>query len=221
MFRFLVDTRNNDTFELSKETLNHIKVARVTNKQFICVFEEKFYVCELVGAEAKIIEELDENHEHNGEVILAAGIIDTKRFEWMIQKATELGVTKIVPLITDNISKKLNNMDKRIERWNQIAKNATEQSFRNKILEVTHPIKFTQSLEDYDYVDNKYIAHEKVGGVVDPSYPTNSIFYIGPEGGFSENEIEKAKEKNIEIITLGKRILRAETASIFVASKVI
>jgi len=81
MFRFFVDKKINDSFELSKETLKHINVARVVDKQFICIFEKEFYICKLENDNAKIISKLKENNEHQNQVIIAPAIIDTKRFE--------------------------------------------------------------------------------------------------------------------------------------------
>ncbi len=221
MFRFFVTNKISEThFEISEETFKHMKVARVLNEKFICVYESKFYICEMDGQQAKIIELLDEDHEHGGEVIVAAALINIKRFEWMIQKAAELGATKIIPLITKRVEIKINDkFFKKIERWNQISHNASEQSFRNVKMIVTKPMKFEEALELE--VENKFIAHEKTKKAVSNNFPTNSIFFVGPEGGFSEEEVNLAYEKGCEDISLGKRILRAETASIFILSRIV
>ncbi|TCG10682.1 16S rRNA (uracil(1498)-N(3))-methyltransferase [Mycoplasma todarodis] len=220
MFRFFVTNKMGEThFEISEETYKHMKVARVLNEKFICIYESKFYVCEMDGQQAKIIEVINEDHEHNGEVIVAAALINIKRFEWMVQKAAELGATKIIPLITERIEIKMNDkFYKKIERWNQISHNACEQSFRNVKMIVTEPMNFKDVLEIE--IENKFIAHEKTNSKVASSLPTNSIFFVGPEGGFSEREVALAEQKGCENISLGKRILRAETASIFMLSKV-
>jgi len=81
MFRFYVDKKEGDRFILSDETIKHIKVARVTNKEFICVYEGRFFISKLQGNEAFIIEELNEMHDFNGDVIIAASLINIKRFE--------------------------------------------------------------------------------------------------------------------------------------------
>ena len=219
MFRFFVDTKINNSFVLKPEVLKHIKVARVQNEQFICIFEKRFYVCRLQNNVAEIIEELNEDHEHNGEVIIAASFIDTKRFEWLIQKAAELGCTKLIPVISKNVSKKLpNDISKKIIRWNQIALNASEQSFRNTPLLIEKPMNFEEILTIS--INNKYIAHEKKSANVDLAFPTNSLFLVGPEGGFTDEEVKLANGKDFKTISLGKRILRAETASIFILSRI-
>ncbi len=220
MFRFFVENKINEThFEINDETLKHMKVARVLDEQFICIYDSKFYICEMEGQQAKIINILDENHEHNGEVVIAAALINIKRFEWMIQKAAELGATKIIPLITKRVEIKINDkFYKKIERWNQISLNACEQSFRNIKMVVTNPMEFKDVLQLK--IKNKYIAHEKTNSQVPQSFPTDSIFLIGPEGGFTEEEVLYAEKYEFKNISLGKRILRAETASIFVLSKI-
>lgn len=82
MFRFFVTNKINEThFEISEETFKHMKVARVLNEKFICIFDSQFYICKMDGQQAKIIEILEEEHEHSGEVIIAAALINIKRFE--------------------------------------------------------------------------------------------------------------------------------------------
>ena len=225
MFRFFVDKKEGSNFKLSESVIKHIKVARIIDKQFICIYEGTFYVCELIPNTnlAKINKTINENHEHNNEVVIAASIIDTKRFEWMIQKSAELGATKIIPMISKNISKKIpNDINKKIERWNQIALNASEQSFRNYPMLVSKIQNMEDVLnENAKKYENKFIAHEKFDDEVKSTFPTNSIFLVGPEGGFSDEEFLLAKNNGWKPITLGKRILRSETASLFILSKII
>lgn len=220
MMRFFVEEKQGDYFVLSKEVLQHIKVTRINNKEFICVFQERFYVTKLENNLARIIYEMDENHEFNNEVILAAAIIKTKRMEWLIQKAAELGVTKLIPVYSTNVDQKISqDFSKKIDRWNKIAIAACEQSFRNKAMIVDEPMHFNEVIELN--ILNKFIAHEKQDAKVNLSYPTSSLFLVGPEGGFTDIEVQKAQLKGFEIISLGKRILRAETSSIFILSKII
>lgn len=221
MFRFFVNKKEQNSFPLPKETLNHIKVARVEKENFICTYEGKFYECKLVGNSAEIIKEINEDHEFKNEVILAASIIDTKRFEWLIQKAAELGATKIIPMTSKNVSKKISGeIERKIERWNEIALNASEQSFRNYPLVVTNITSFEDVLKNYNHIPNKFIAHEKKDAQVKHNFNSNVLFLTGPEGGFSEDEVQNALKQGFEVLSLGKRILRAETASIFMLSRI-
>ncbi|WP_033161162.1 16S rRNA (uracil(1498)-N(3))-methyltransferase [[Mycoplasma] collis] len=220
MFRFFVAKKEDNYFILDNETLKHIKVARVNNKEFICVYEKYFYLCVLEDQKALIIKKLDDNHEFENKVIIAAAIISIKRFEWLIQKATELGASELWPIYSENMKQKLgNNIEHKVERWNLIAKNAAEQSFRNKAMIVKMPIHFKDVVNVK--IKNKYIAHEKAeNSLTNYFFEQDSIFLVGPEGGFSENEVNLAKKNNFKVISLGKRILRAETASIFILSRI-
>ncbi|MGZ9414139.1 16S rRNA (uracil(1498)-N(3))-methyltransferase [Mycoplasma sp. 5370] len=220
MMRFFAQKKENNYFILSKETLHHIKVARIKNEKIICIYEEKFYICHLEGDLAIIEQELKENHEFNEPVIIASAIINIKRFEWLIQKATELGVSDFYPIFSENVEQKLgNDIDKKIERWQEIAKSSTQQSFRNKVMKIHYPINFKEILNLN--IKNKYIAHEKVE-TSDKNilFPQNSLFLIGPEGGFSQQEVDLALKNNFKAISLGKRILRAETAPLFILSRI-
>lgn len=219
MFRFFVDKKTTNGFELSKETLKHLKVVRAEKENFICIYDKKFYECSLAGDEAKIISELNENHEFEKEVIIAAGIIETKNWEMMIQKAVELGATRIIPIYSKNVSKKIFDIEAKLERWNKITLGAAEQSFRNIHPLVEKPLTFEQVLNIN--IKNKYIAHEKKTALVKEKFDQDVLFLVGPEGGFTDEEVSLAETKGFEVISLGKRILRAETASLFVLSKVI
>ncbi|UUD35786.1 16S rRNA (uracil(1498)-N(3))-methyltransferase [Mycoplasmopsis citelli] len=222
MNRFFVNQKINNTFILPKETLKHLQVIRGKNKQFICVYDQEFYLCILENNVAKILQKIKENHELPFEVVLAISVIKLERFEWILQKATELGVSKIIPVHStycdgDLIKYKFN---KKIQRFESIIQNAAEQSFRNKIpiLEKIHT--FEEALQ-YP-IESKYLAHEKINLSKTLATQINNacMFFVGPEGGFSNQEIIQAQAQNVEIISLGSRIMRAETAAIYLLSQV-
>ncbi|QNM93375.1 16S rRNA (uracil(1498)-N(3))-methyltransferase [Mycoplasma sp. Pen4] len=223
MNRFFVFDKEGDCFLLSKETLKHLDVIRIGTKPFICVYENEFYECILEFNKAKIIKQLELNHEPKHEVVLALSIIKLDRFEWALEKAVELGATKIIPLKTQYTNHALFKMDKfekKYDRFKTILQNAAEQSFRNKIPELSKPMTFEQAI-DLD-VKEKYLAHEKIDISSSLPQPINQdvIFFVGPEGGFSGEEVELASSKDVKIVSLGSRILRAETAGIFLLSQV-
>ncbi len=217
MYRFFVENKDGNHFVLSKELLNHLKVIRIKDKNIICIYREVFYICKLENNFATIIEKLDGVHEYKNQVILCAALINIKRFEWLIQKSAELGVTKLIPIITKNTNTKYYEMAKaKNSRWSEISKNSCEQSFRNKIMKIEEPMYFSESLK----INAKYkiIAHEK--HIEDKVSMLNDdiIILVGPEGGFDEKEVEMAKKYGFDVVSLGKRILRAETSSIFLLS---
>ncbi|WLP85632.1 16S rRNA (uracil(1498)-N(3))-methyltransferase [Mycoplasma seminis] len=224
MNRFFVDTKVNDTFILDKETIKHLMVIRAKEKQFICVYQNEFYLCVLDdNNNAQIIQKLEENHELNNEVILALSVIKLDRFEWALQKATELGVSKIIPMLTQYTQHdlvKFNKFSAKYDRFNTILKNAAEQSFRNKIPELLPLTKFEDVIQMQCAA--KFIAHEKIATSIPLPQPIQSdvLFLVGPEGGFSQDEILLAQQNGVEAISLGSRILRAETAAIYLLSQI-
>ncbi|QCZ36798.1 16S rRNA (uracil(1498)-N(3))-methyltransferase [Mycoplasma nasistruthionis] len=222
MNRFFVSEKQGNCFVLSKETLKHLKVIRAYDKPFICVYQEVFYKCVLENDLAKILEKIDENHEPQNDVVLALAVIKLDRFEWALQKAVELGATQIIPLRTQFTNHELisfNKFVKKYERFQTILQNASEQSFRNKIPELQELTDFKDAIK-LQYT-NKILAHEKVNLTqkLDQPIQGDTIFFVGPEGGFSDDEINLAIKNNIKLVSLGSRILRAETAAIFLLSQ--
>ncbi|MGY5139632.1 16S rRNA (uracil(1498)-N(3))-methyltransferase [Mycoplasmopsis gallinarum] len=214
MHRFFVNKLiDNSYFELENEQLKHIKVARLEKDHFLCNYRSIFYECYLENNRAYIVQKLNINHEYQNEVILAAPIIKIKRFEWILQKATELGVTKIIPLISHYTDKKLVKYELRTKwnRFEEIIKNAAEQSFRNIIPELLEPQELFDLFKQHQKY-NQYLAYENTQDLTKSQLKTNSIIYIGPEGGFSKDEVTEAQKFQVKIINLGKTILRAETA---------
>ncbi|MHA0273023.1 16S rRNA (uracil(1498)-N(3))-methyltransferase [Mycoplasma sp. 48589B] len=223
MNRFFVTQKDDAGFILEPEIIKHIKVIRAQDKDFICVYENKFYQCVLENDRAKIIQEIAQDHELKQEVILAISVIKLDRFEWALQKATELGVSKIVPILTQYTQHdlvKYNKFESKYDRFRSILQNAAEQSFRNKIPELLPLTKFEDALKFQGI--NKYIAHEKIATSVPLPQPIEEdvMFFVGPEGGFSEEEIMLAERYGAKAISLGSRILRAETAAIYLLSQI-
>lgn len=140
-------------------------------------------------------------------ITLAISIPKKDNFELIIEKATELGITTIIPLISERTEKKNINMS----RARKIAIEASEQSGRVTIPEIYEPIVL------YDFKLN--------GVVLDPRGErreiTEDVLMIGPEGGWSEKEIEYFKSKNLPIISIGEQVLRVETAAIAVLAKLL
>lgn len=224
MYRFFVFNKiDDDKFELTTDILNHIKVLRLKkDEKIFCIYQEEVYLCQIENNYAIIEEKTNINNEFDNEVYLFASIINIKRFEWLIQKSIELGVTHFVPIITKNVNKKfIDQFKSKIKRFNEIAKNASEQSFRNILIFISNPITFEEAIKVK--TKYKYIAHEKINSLNDQNllFKSNISFFVGPEGGFVEEEIERAIDNNIIPISLGKRILRSETASIYLLSRII
>lgn len=150
-------------------------------------------------------------HEPPVDVTLAVGILkNPSRFDVLVEKATELGVNRIVPLLTERTIPRHAKAD----RWQKIALAAMKQSGRC-VLPVVEPL--TQFLEFITNVDAevKIIPHEKSGqATFAPAASTTVAICIGPEGGFSENEIAMASDAGFAPVSLGERRLRTETAAV-------
>jgi 16S rRNA (uracil1498-N3)-methyltransferase len=140
--------------------------------------------------------------------------------ELIIQKCIEIGVDSIVPVKTEHTVVKLDGKeDKKVARWNKIAEAAAKQCGRGKIPVVESVMSFGEAIEDSKKLDRVIIPYEKETKNNLKSF-TNDFngetigIFIGPEGGFAQSEVEKAVESGATSITLGKRILRTETAGL-------
>lgn len=167
---------------------------------------------------AKIIDCFGNESEPNVKITLYQGLPKAEKMELIIQKCIELGIDEIVPINTDRTIVKLaGKEEKKLARWNKIAEAAAKQSRRGKVPKVRPVINFSQAIQQASKNDINIIPYEKeeknsIKNII-KGFDGESIgIFIGPEGGFSEKEIEIAIKNNIKPITLGKRILRTETA---------
>ena len=147
---------------------------------------------------------------------LAIGISKGDRFDWVLQKATELGVTKITPLFSERTEVKLQGerLQKRIGQWQKIIVGACEQCQRNRLPVLETP----QALEAFLVnctSEQKFVLHHRADAQLrDISKPSSVALMIGPEGGLSDAEISAAENSGFISLTLGPRVLRTETAPI-------
>ncbi|SET26660.1 16S rRNA (uracil1498-N3)-methyltransferase [[Clostridium] aminophilum] len=175
----------------------------------------------------RILEVRKENNELPARIHLYQGLPKSDKMELIIQKAVELGAYRIVPVLTKNTVVKLDakKAESKVKRWNAIALAAAKQSKRSVIPEVAPVISFGQALEEVKGFDLKLIPYENADGMaktrelLGKAAPGQDIaVFIGPEGGFDPGEIEKAQDAGTEPVTLGKRILRTETAGLCILS---
>jgi 16S rRNA (uracil1498-N3)-methyltransferase len=163
-----------------------------------------------------------ENRQSHLQLELAIGVSRGERMDWVLQKATELGVTKITPLMTERTEVKLGGerADKKMEHWQQILISACEQCQRNILPELSEPKQYsdwiTQCQSELKFVlhhrDNQGLPHDK---------STQSVaLLIGPEGGLDDDEIAQAIAQGFSPLTLGPRVLRTETAPVAAISLV-
>ena len=210
--------------ELSQDESKHVsKVLRIREGEKIelCDSVGRAYIAEVVSSmnpvTVKIIEEID-NNEPIKKVVLFQSLSKGTKMDLVIQKAVELGVSEIVPVETEFSVVKIKDESSKIIRWRRIAVEAVKQCKRSKVPLVHEPVKFDNAIKMMNELDLSVIAYECEKDNKFDDYFNKEIdsvgIMIGPEGGFSVKEIERAKENGIKTTTLGKRILRTETAAI-------
>lgn len=238
MYRFFVEPSQikDNQICISGSDVNHIKnVLRMKLKEEILISsgEDKEYTCyiEEIGEEeilAHIMYVQEAGYELSSKIYLFQGLPKSDKMELIIQKAVELGVHQVIPVASKRAVVKLDKKkeEKKIARWQAISESAAKQSKRMYVPEVTNVMSFQQAVDyakDLDIVLFPYELAEgmkKTKEIIGKINPGQSIgIFIGPEGGFEESEVELAKEKaDAQVITLGKRILRTETAGLTVLS---
>lgn len=180
---------------------------------------------DVIELELRFIKE--DGVELPGKIYLFQGLPKSDKLEMIIQKAVELGVYSVIPVETRRCVVKLDDKKAKSKtaRWQQIAEAAAKQSKRGIIPQVMEPMSFKKALEMAEKMDLRLIPYELAEGMeqtkklIESVAPGQEIaVFIGPEGGFEEAEIAAAVEKGIQPITLGKRILRTETAPLTVLS---
>lgn len=170
-----------------------------------------------------IISKKQSDAELGIKVVLFQGLPKKDKMDLIIQKAVELGATEIYPVINERTIVKIE--DKKVvqktERWNKISEAAAKQSGRMIIPQVYEPVTYDKALKIAAELDYVLIPYENAEGIlysancISESVQMGSIgIFIGPEGGFSNEEVEKATDMGAKVISLGKRILRTETAGL-------
>lgn len=213
-----------------KGDVNHLKnVFRVKiDEKVRAVDGEKEYLCRVVELDKKsvtlVIDEIFEDRFSTKVKIDAAiGILKNDKMDLTIQKLTEIGINKIIPLST---KRGVAKVSEKKDKWDLIVREALKQCQGVKPLIIDEVTKIEKlKLEDYDLVIVPYECEDEYtlkNLLRKQTKELKSVLYIvGPEGGFDIEEIEYLKQKGANIVTLGKRILRAETASIVVGGVLI
>lgn len=213
---------------LDAEESHHLaRVLRLTEGQRVFVFDGAGaeFECEIIRAhkneaQLQIISPLQNKVESSLQLTLAQSLIKGDKFDLVIQKATELGVTRIVPLITahSDIKRIEERADHRLLRWRRIALEAVKQCGRRTLVDIAEPVHFDHFCANQQRA-LKLILAERGGqkpGEIAAAVPTpdSVVIAIGPEGGWHERETEAASAHRFIPVHLGARILRTETAAI-------
>ena len=171
------------------------------------------------GVELKIIQTLaPSSAESPLHLTLAAAMLKGEKFDLVVQKAVEIGVTRLVPLHTARCDVNIKGADKRVDRWRKIVIDAAKQSGRARLMSIDVPVEFAEFVHS-ETSDEIIVFTERGGESFLKLNEVNKITaVIGPEGGWDDSEIELVKTSGVKLITLGGRILRAETAAISIAA---
>jgi len=215
----LGDTRHlRDVLRLVKG--DEVQVFDGGGREFLCLIES----IEKKRTALRVVKEIPPTApESSLDLTFAAAITKGEKFDLVIQKAVELGVTRIAPLHTGRCEVKAGGSLKRLERWRKIALEAAKQTGRARLMPVESPSTFENFLEsiegDFDERQTVVMFSERAGGDFAKVKPAEKmIAIIGPAGGWEESELELALKSGFQVVTLGGRILRAETAAIAFAA---
>ena len=230
MQRYFINNNqiNNNIVTIIGDDVHHIKTVmrmRIGEKVYVCD-ELNTYICEIINitntVELTILEEVDENSEMDLKVTVAHGLVRREKMEEVVRRLVELGCFSYIPVnMTRSVVK---HKEINIDRLNKIIKEASEQSHRQKLMKISEVITFNELLKEINNYDVVLFAHTLYKDDVNlfnelKNKHSNILVIVGPEGGFDDKEVEKLiKYSNLTPESLGKRILRTETAPLYIMS---
>lgn len=239
MAKFFVDQQalKEDHILITGADVNHIKnVLRFNEGKEILINDRqgKDYQCIISKIDADVIyatikEVLICEAEPSVKTFLFQSLIKGEKMEFVIQKSIEIGVTQIIPIFTERCVVKIESdkkIDNKLQRWRKIAESAAKQSKRGIIPEISAPLLFHEAIAFAgEHCEASCIPFENEESYHLKTFLKESLYesiglFIGPEGGFTEEEISYAQEKKVLPVTLGKRILRSETAGLVVLANI-
>lgn len=230
---------NENVGKIIGDDVKHImKVLRLTSGEKVVLndCEGTEYLAEIDNVNKQevtlnIIEAIEGSNESDIRITIYQGLPKSQKMDLIVQKGTELGVYEFKPVITSRVDVKLKGDFKKLDRLNRISLEAAKQSKRTIVPKVSEPMNFDEVLDEMTSLDLMLVPYENAEGfgikslinnMKKENINLNNIktvgILVGPEGGFEEDEIIKLKDKGAHIITLGKRILRTETAGFVAAS---
>ncbi len=228
MRRFYAPIENfaGESVTLDADETHHLRdVLRLAAGDEMSVFDGlgREFRCEISEIKKKssllkiITETKPASPESAFEITIAATVLNGEKYDLIVQKAVELGVVKLVPLQTVRGDVKTKDAARRLERWRRIALEATKQTGRANLMQIAEPITFDSLIANS--TDDIVMLSERDGdnfSTVKASKKITAIY--GPKGGWDDGELELARSGGVAIVTLGGRILRAETAAIAITA---
>ena len=227
MPRFYVDFAfsPDSVVELPDNVVRHLNVLRVKNTEEIVLFNGngKAYpalpeVLEKRRASVRILREEATDNESPLNITLVQAVSAAERMDFTLQKSVELGVAEIRPVISERCVVRLSGerAEKRVARWQEIVVSACEQSGRNIVPKVLPLTTYAQALQQLPQETTKLLMSLNRAQKLSDVRPQSDkvVFMVGPEGGWTEKEEQQAFDAGFQSVTLGKRVLRTETASL-------
>ena len=227
MPRFYVDfaLSPDSVVELPDDVVRHLNVLRVKNTEEIVLFNGngKAYpalleVLEKRRASVRILREEATDNESPLNITLVQAVSAAERMDFTLQKSVELGVAEIRPVISERCVVRLSGerAEKRVARWQEIVVSACEQSGRNIVPKVLPLTTYAQALQQLPQETTKLLMSLNRAQKLSDVRPQSGkvVFMVGPEGGWTEKEEQQAFDAGFQSVTLGKRVLRTETASL-------
>lgn len=227
MPRFYVDfaLSPDSVVELPDNVVRHLNVLRVKNTEEIVLFNGngKAYpalpeVLEKRRASVRILREEATDNESPLNITLVQAVSSAERMDFTLQKSVELGVAEIRPVISERCVVRLSGerAEKRVARWQEIVVSACEQSGRNIVPKVLPLTTYAQALQQLPQETTKLLMSLNRAQKLSDVQPQSDkvVFMVGPEGGWTEKEEQQAFDAGFQSVTLGKRVLRTETASL-------
>lgn len=237
MYHFFAEHENihEDHIDIVGSDVNHIKNVlrfKTGDKLLISSGDNVDYSCHIGDMSDEcicaVIDEKDtQGKELPSKIYIFQGLPKADKMELIIQKAVELGAFEVIPVSMKRSVVKLDakKEESKVKRWNMIAESAAKQSKRSIMPQVAHVMSFKEAVKKASECDVKLLPYECADGMaktkrlVENLTPGKSVaIFIGPEGGFDQDELDLAMDAGCEIITLGKRILRTETAGMMLLS---
>lgn len=228
MQRYFAKDIKEDNILLEDSDIHHIKtVMRMkVNDKIEVVYDKRLYICNIENIDdlkLKIDFVSEDNNELEKEIIVALGLVKEQKMDLILQKLTELGVSKIIPVNMERSIVKLDSKkeEKKLLRWNMICKEASEQSKRNivpkvcdvinlkDLVNVDAELKLVCSVSEKDNIIYNYIEKDDYNSI---------LVVIGPEGGISPKEEQFLKNNGFSLVSFGSLVFRVETACIYIAS---
>ena len=227
MQRYFALDKKDDLFVLDSGDVHHIlNVMRMKNGEFVeVVFDEVLYKCKVkIGESLSVVFDsiLESTVNKDFDMVLIVPVLKEQKMDFILQKATELGVNKIIPIVTERSIVKVNDKEeKKIIRWSRIVKEASEQCKRVNVPIIDN----VKCIDDLIFSDGvKYVCSTReisknIKNVMHNIYECAKMYIVvGPEGGFSTYEEDKLNSLGFVSISLGSRIMRVETVPIYVLS---